>query len=688
MDDKATTTTSKPRQRDEDRVGRPLRRSLDRLPRIVLPLLTVLLATAVAAAPAIAQPPPAPTGVSCDVPRDEPAFDPDATVEIWSGDVPADAAGGTLEVRSHRAGAYVVPWEDPARGGWEVEVGEIDPRDELEVTVEADEGGGGGGAFDLRVVVARSSPLPVDVQVDAVQQPRAQVKVRVPQTAFDRVVVADHPEETPTSVTLLSLQTDQLQPEWMGLRVGDLAGGELTVDGDVADVYAWNVTFGAASLVNDNGEMAVADATATEEVALGTDNGDVCVRRVAAPTIHLTSDNGRIDAKGLDAGGDGLATLTTDNGEIAARDLTTGRAELSVDNGDLTLVRARCEALQVRVDNGEVRLEDVACDGVDARGDNQDMEAVGLAVRNVTYISSNGGLDADLVPLGSGTWDLRADNGRIALHVPTGPDIGYDATARLDNGEPTLDIPGTSVVERGDGYVHVRTDGYADRPVQVEVAIEADNGEIAADDEVRSTGGVFGVPPGTATAAAAGVGLLGGLAAAAYLMWPKLKFLGAGLYSRIGRDDVLAHDVRRRIRDEVAAEPGIHFRELKRRLGVGRGILEHHLDKLVDADVLSEASSTGYRCYFPHGRVDRQVMQAAAALRSDTARTLLRAVAARPGASLSDLARAAGMATSTASYHLDRLVEAGLVAKGRDGSKLSLRVTPTGRTALGQLQLA
>lgn len=181
-------------------------------------------------------------------------------------------------------------------------------------------------------------------------------------------------------------------------------------------------------------------------------------------------------------------------------------------------------------------------------------------------------------------------------------------------------------------------------------------------------------------AAATGISLLAAAVSALYYFWPNLKGLvGAGLFSRIEDGKVLDHPTRRRIHDAITSEPGIHFQALARKAGVGRGALDHHLRKLLAADLVVLRRTPGYTCYFVKGSIDRRLADAAPNLRSGGSRAVLQAVASTPGQSSRDLAAALGLAPSTVSYHLKRLEEAGLVFGG--GAGAGARLSPLGEQA-------
>ncbi|MHB1260889.1 MAG: winged helix-turn-helix transcriptional regulator [Thermoplasmatota archaeon] len=182
-------------------------------------------------------------------------------------------------------------------------------------------------------------------------------------------------------------------------------------------------------------------------------------------------------------------------------------------------------------------------------------------------------------------------------------------------------------------------------------------------------------------AAATGLGLLGVLASVLYYFWPHAKSLAlAPFFTRIADDELLHNPNRSRILDLVRAEPGIHFQDLARKAGVGRGTLDHHLRKLVDAELVSIRRTSGYACCFPKGvgAIDRRLMDAAPVLRSEGGRAVLQVVARRPGASSRDLAIELGLAPSTVSYHLKRLETAGLVLPD---PSVGVRLTPLGEQA-------
>ncbi len=182
--------------------------------------------------------------------------------------------------------------------------------------------------------------------------------------------------------------------------------------------------------------------------------------------------------------------------------------------------------------------------------------------------------------------------------------------------------------------------------------------------------------------AAASLTFLGLLAGALYWLWPALKAAPMfGLFSRIQKDDLLDHPVRSQLMHAVETHPGAHYQHLVKEVGKGRGVVEHHLRKLESGGLIQRKRTDGYTCYFAKGRVDNRVMDALPAMKSPTAAKLVESVLARPGVTAKELAATLGISPSTASHHIGRLRQAGLLDK-TDGRNAALVPTALAQQAL------
>lgn len=122
---------------------------------------------------------------------------------------------------------------------------------------------------------------------------------------------------------------------------------------------------------------------------------------------------------------------------------------------------------------------------------------------------------------------------------------------------------------------------------------------------------------------------------------------------------------RERVLDLVAAEPGIHFNGVVRRLDITPGQAQYHLRRLARTDAVHPEPRYGRTHYFPP-EVEEPERHAIAVLRRETARDVAMVVLVDgplpPGAVASEL----GIARSTLEHHLDHLTAAGILRKRRD----------------------
>lgn len=130
---------------------------------------------------------------------------------------------------------------------------------------------------------------------------------------------------------------------------------------------------------------------------------------------------------------------------------------------------------------------------------------------------------------------------------------------------------------------------------------------------------------------------------------------------------------RTRIRNHVAAHPGIHFNELTRQLDLAPGQVQYHLKRLLSAQKLVEHQLYGRTHYFAPA-YDEWEQGALALLRRETARDIVVCLLDRERATPGDVVDELDIARSTLEWHLDHLTAQGVVKKERDSHN---RVTLT-----------
>lgn len=157
------------------------------------------------------------------------------------------------------------------------------------------------------------------------------------------------------------------------------------------------------------------------------------------------------------------------------------------------------------------------------------------------------------------------------------------------------------------------------------------------------------------------------------------------LFSRLERPALLKHPVRARILELVRQQPGLHFQEIARRLGLAQGVALHHLHALVAAEILVKQVGPRYSLFFLKGAVDRRLMNAAPMLRAPGAQDVLAKLAQSSGTTTRELVSALGLAPSTVKFHLRRFVEGGLASALLDGRRARFEATSLGQAALQSL---
>lgn len=134
----------------------------------------------------------------------------------------------------------------------------------------------------------------------------------------------------------------------------------------------------------------------------------------------------------------------------------------------------------------------------------------------------------------------------------------------------------------------------------------------------------------------------------------------------------LAPDVtegpRTEILQAVVSCPGIHLRSVERATELPLGQVLYHLDRLERMGLIVSARDAGFRRYYAAHAVARSEKRVLATLRHDVQRHVLLKLLVRSGWSHKELQAALGVAPSTLSFHLQRLLSNGVVARERQGT--------------------
>lgn len=136
---------------------------------------------------------------------------------------------------------------------------------------------------------------------------------------------------------------------------------------------------------------------------------------------------------------------------------------------------------------------------------------------------------------------------------------------------------------------------------------------------------------------------------------------------------------RDRVAYRVRTDPGIHFNELVRTLNLAPGQVQYHTRKLTREETLVKASLYGKTHYYPP-KYDAPQRRALALLRRETAADIVACLMDEGPMRPVDVADRVGIARSTLSWHVSRLVTADILEK-RNEKELMLALTDPERTA-------
>lgn len=138
-----------------------------------------------------------------------------------------------------------------------------------------------------------------------------------------------------------------------------------------------------------------------------------------------------------------------------------------------------------------------------------------------------------------------------------------------------------------------------------------------------------------------------------------------------------APETRRLVYGALLRLPGLNLAGLARAAGVGESLARYHLGMLLRASLAMEDRATGHTRYFPavagafgpEDTVDRRDKALVAVLRRAGPLRMVLELLVRPGheATMGELAKAAGVAAGTATYHIGKLVKLGAVQVRDEG---------------------
>jgi DNA-binding MarR family transcriptional regulator len=126
-------------------------------------------------------------------------------------------------------------------------------------------------------------------------------------------------------------------------------------------------------------------------------------------------------------------------------------------------------------------------------------------------------------------------------------------------------------------------------------------------------------------------------------------------------DDVLSLDSRRRIHDFVRRNPGAHLREIARSLELPLGTALYHLDYLSQTDMVVVRRDGRYKRFFVKHMLGRLEKDYVSAFHHAVPRKIVTILLTQGKCTQRELCEAVGVSRSTLSFHVNNLVEKGIL---------------------------
>ncbi|HEV8360399.1 MAG TPA: MarR family transcriptional regulator [Candidatus Thermoplasmatota archaeon] len=160
-----------------------------------------------------------------------------------------------------------------------------------------------------------------------------------------------------------------------------------------------------------------------------------------------------------------------------------------------------------------------------------------------------------------------------------------------------------------------------------------------------------------------------------------LATIAAGLlgFRHVHKDNLLENTFRHQLLALIRASPGLHLREISRRLGTTATNAAYHLRVLEKHGLVRSEHLNGKRVFMPPaGREAHRRDLARSVLHTGTRAAILRAIADRPGSNQSALATRTAQHQGAVCWHLRQLMAAGLVEEERTPRECRYRITALG----------
>ncbi len=137
---------------------------------------------------------------------------------------------------------------------------------------------------------------------------------------------------------------------------------------------------------------------------------------------------------------------------------------------------------------------------------------------------------------------------------------------------------------------------------------------------------------------------------------------------------ILELESRRQIYNYILEYPGLHFRELSRKIRMPKSTLKYHLKYLKKRELIVETYADKYTRYYVSKKVGNDTKKILEIIRQDSLRRIILSMKIPNTVTLEYLTYDLDKAPSTVSYHLKKLIDADIVERIKVDNKVKFRL--------------
>ena len=129
----------------------------------------------------------------------------------------------------------------------------------------------------------------------------------------------------------------------------------------------------------------------------------------------------------------------------------------------------------------------------------------------------------------------------------------------------------------------------------------------------------------------------------------------------ISKNNILELETRKQIYEFIKNNPGLHLQEISRKTKIPKSTLQYHLRYLEKLDIIGIHSKVKIKRYYLTNKVGKQEKEILKLLREKTTRGIIIMLLFQTAISQKELSQDLEKTPKTISYHLDKLIKAGII---------------------------